>query len=142
DNFSHSFIRPMMAEIVVDTINSALGTTENFGNDAPANCRAVEVGASRVQNPVVAQAFRIFGRPARGSACDCDRAMEPALAQTLFRMTDPAILGKLNAPSGRLQSLLKSKMTDEEIFEELFLATLTRLPNEREKRAFVLYREK
>jgi hypothetical protein len=142
DNFSHSFIRPMMAEVVVDTINSALGTTENFGTDAPPNCRAIEVGASRVQNQVVAQAFRVFGRPTRASACDCDRAMEPALAQTLFRMTEPTILAKINSPNGRLQQLLKSNKTDAEVLDELFLATLTRLPTEKEKQAFIKYREK
>jgi hypothetical protein len=142
DNFSHSFVRPMMAEVVVDAINSALGTTENFGTDAPPNCRAIEVGATRIQNQVLAQVFRIFGRPPRASACDCDRAMEPALAQSLYRMTDPALLAKMNSQNGRLQKLLKSDKTDEQIFEELFLATLTRLPTELEKNRFAEYRTK
>src|SRR5262249_31729773 len=31
NNYSHSYIRPMMAEVVVDVLNSALGVTENFG---------------------------------------------------------------------------------------------------------------
>jgi hypothetical protein len=142
DNFSHSFIRPMMAEVVVDAINSAMGTTENFGNDGPPNCRAIEVGSSRVQNQVIAQVFRIFGRPPRTSACDCDRAMEPALAQSLYRMTDPALLAKMTAPTGRLQKLLKSDKSDNEIFEELFLATVTRFPTEQEKKQFAEYRAK
>jgi len=142
DNFSHSFIRPLMAEVVVDTINSALGTTENFGNDAPPNSRAIEVGASRVQNALVAAAFRVFGRPSRASACDCDRANEPALAQTLFRMTDPGILAKINSPSGRLNKLLSAKLTDEELLDELFLATLSRFPTALEKKGFAGYREK
>ena len=142
DNFSHSFIRPLMAEVVVDTINSALGTSENFGNDAPANVRAIEVGSSRVQNAAVAAAFRVFGRPTRASACDCDRANEPALAQTLFRMTDPGILTKISAPNGRLAKLLGAKLTDDELLDELFLATLTRFPTELEKKAFASYRAK
>jgi hypothetical protein len=142
DNFSHSFVRPMMAEVVVDMLNSALGTTENFGTDAPPNCRAIEVGASRVQNAAVAQVLRIFGRPARVSACECDRTLEPQLTQTLFRMTDPGILGKLTNNSGRLQQLLKTKIADEELLEELYLATLTRKPNDKEKAAFAQYRQK
>jgi hypothetical protein len=142
DNFSHAFVRSMMAEVVVDALNTALGVAENFGTDAPPNCRAIEVGASRVQNPVVAQIFRIFGRPVRTSACDCDRAMEPALPQTLFRMTDQSILSKLAAGNGRVQTLLKSKKSDEELLEELFLATLTRFPTDKEKLFFKAYMER
>ena len=48
----------------------------------------IEVGSSRLQNPNLAYALRIFGRPPRTTACDCERAMEPALPQSLFRMTD------------------------------------------------------
>src|SRR5262249_22653335 len=43
-NFSHSFVRPMMAEVVVDVLNDALGTTENFGNDVRPNSRGIEIG--------------------------------------------------------------------------------------------------
>jgi hypothetical protein len=121
-NYSRSYVRPMMAEVVVDTLNSALGVTENFGPDTPPNCRAIEVGATLIQNQSLMQALRIFGRPPRTSACDCQRAMEPALPQTLYRMTDPALLAKLKASNGRLETLLKSDKTDEQILEELFLA--------------------
>lgn len=136
NNFSHSFVRPMMAEVVLDTFNSALGVTESFGPDAPADIRAIEVGASRINNPNVMHIFRIFGRPPRSSACDCERAMEPALPQTLFRMTDPALLAKISAKDGRLQKLLKSDKSDDELLEEMCLATLSRLPTEKEKKHF------
>src|SRR5206468_7821654 len=32
NNFAHGYVRPLMAEVVVDVLNSALGTSENFGN--------------------------------------------------------------------------------------------------------------
>src|SRR5262245_9784445 len=97
NNYSHSFLRPLMAEVAVDVLNSALGVRDTFGEDAPPGSRAIEVGASRVQNPNLAYAFRVFGRPTRAAVCDCERAGEPALAQTLFLMTDPAVLEKLRA---------------------------------------------
>jgi hypothetical protein len=140
NNYSHAYVRPMMAEVVLDVLNTALGATENFGADAPQGARAVEVGSSRMQNANLAFAFRVFGRPLRTSACDCQRASEPALPQTLYRMTDPVLLGKLQ--KGRLQELLASTKTDDEILEELFLATLTRFPTEAEKRHFAAYLEK
>lgn len=142
-NYAHAYIRPMIAEAVVDVLNCALGTTENFGQEVKPGLKAVEVGASQFLNqPQLAYTFRIFGRPPRTTACDCERTMEPALPQKLFLMTDTALVGqngqggKFNAPTGRVQTLLKSSKTDAEILDELFLATLTRLPTERERSAF------
>jgi hypothetical protein len=134
-NFSHSQIRPMMAEVVVDVLNSALDVNEAYGNDAPSGVRMIEVGSSRLQNANIAYALRIFGRPPRTTACDCERAMDPALPQTLYRMTDPSILTKLRSPNNRLFKMLREKKSDDEIIDELFLATLTRKPTDSEKNA-------
>ncbi len=138
-NYARSYIRPMMAEAVVDVLNGALGTVEKFGPEIKPGARAVEVGASQLQNPSLAYAFRIFGRPPRTSACDCERAMEPALPQRLFLMTDPVLLTKFNDPTGRLQTLAASKLRDNEVLDELFLATLSRLPSDRERQAFTAH---
>ncbi len=143
NNYSHGTVRPLMAEVVVDVLNGALGVTEDFGKDvAPPNARALEVGSSRVANGNLAYAFRIFGRPPRTTACDCERALEPALPQKLFFMADPGVQAKLRAPKGRLQRLLAGTEGDAEVVEELFLATLTRFPTEREKELFAAHRAK
>jgi hypothetical protein len=59
--------------------------------------------------------------------------MEPALPQTLFRMTDTAVLAKFNDRDGRVRKLALSKMTDEQLVEEAFLATLSRFPTAKQK---------
>src|SRR5262249_26995953 len=110
--------------------------------EAPAGARAIEVGASRVQNPNVNYIFRVFGRPPRTTACDCERAMDPALPQKLFLLSDGNLQVKLRAPQNRLGELLKAKSDDLEVLEELFLATLTRLPTEKERQWFLDYRDK
>ncbi len=134
NNFSHSFVRAMMAEQVVDVLNAALGVEERFTGqeEAPLGTKMVELGSSRL-NGSVAYALRIFGRPPRTTACDCERATEPALPQTLFRMTDAAVLAKFTAADCRTLKLAKTKLTDEELAEEAFLATLSRLPRPTEK---------
>ena len=48
-------------------------------------------------------------------------------------MTDSTLLKKLT--TGRLEKLLNAKMSDARIVDELFLATLTRLPDSDEKKA-------
>ncbi|WP_157369656.1 DUF1549 and DUF1553 domain-containing protein [Zavarzinella formosa] len=141
NNYARSYVRPMLAEVVVDVVNDAIGTTETFGNDAPAGKRMIEIGASRINNANVAYALRIFGRPPRTTACDCERAMEPALPQTLFRMTDPALLQKMKSPANRFNLLLKDrKRSDEAIFEEVFLAAMSRFPTPRELDTFYQHR--
>lgn len=143
NNYARSYIRPMMAEVVVDLLNAALGTQETWQRgEASEGARAIEVGASRVQNASVNYVFRVFGRPPRTSACDCERAMDPALPQKLFLLADPNLQDKLKRSTNRLGGLLKEKSDDLEALEELFLATLSRSPTEAEKKTFLDYRER
>ena len=140
-NFSHSYIRPMMAEVVVDVLSVATGVKENFGADAPKDAKAIEVGSSRV-NSTVSYAFRIFGRPPRTAACDCERSMEPALPQKLYLMADTNLQAKIESNSNVIKTLLAQNSDDMKAFEELFLSTLGRFPNEKEIKNFKEYREK
>jgi flagellar biosynthesis GTPase FlhF len=133
NNFARSYLRRMLAEVMVDVLNSALGVSENFGPDVPAGIKAVEVAPNRVQNPNLMYIFRIFGRPPRTASCDCERAAEPALPQTLFLMTDQNLLGKLQR--GRLEKLIRDRKSDAEIVDEMFMATLCRPPNQNEREA-------
>jgi hypothetical protein len=125
-NFAHSVPRMMMAEVLVDALNAALGVAGEFGPDAPKGARAIEVADNEVRSPDLARAFRVFGRPRRASTCDCERPRDPALSQALFLMSDEGLLDKL--PRGRLRALLDSDRCDAEILDELFLATLARFP--------------
>ena len=132
-NFARAEPRPMMAEVLVDALNSALGVAGDFGPDAPKGARAIEIATNRVASPDLARVFRIFGRPERVAICDCERPGKPALPQTLFLMTDAALLEKIK--SGRLKDLVASDRCDAEVVEELFLATLSRLPDDDEARS-------
>jgi hypothetical protein len=132
-NFSHAYPRRLSAEAVVDVLNTALGVSEDFGPDVPRGSRAVEVAPNRVRGAGLEHVFRIFGRPARTATCDCERSAEPAVPQTLFLMTDPHLLKKIR--TGRLRRLLDDKRSDEEVLEELFLATVSRFPTDDERQA-------
>ena len=132
-NYSHSQPRRLMAEVTLDILNDSLGTSEDFGAEAPLGARAIEVASNRVTAEYARRLFRVFGRPARTATCDCERANEPAVPQTLFLMSDPVVLKKIE--SGRLQKLLQKRTSDGEAIDELFLATLTRLPSMKESAA-------
>jgi hypothetical protein len=132
-NYARAYPRRLMAEVVADALDAALGVTEDRGPGLPPLCRAVEVAPNRVQDVYLAMIFRTFGRPARTTTCDCERSAEPAVPQTLFLMSDPALLKKLAA--GRLPKLLAEKRADAAVVEELFLATLSRFPSDQEAKA-------
>jgi hypothetical protein len=145
-NYARSYVRPMLAEVVVDVVNDALGTSETYnlsnnkddvGAKAMDGKRLIEIGSSRLNNQNLAYAVRIFGRPPRTTACDCERTMEPALPQTLFRMTDSGLLGKMQAKNNRVAKLLADRnKADDEVFEEIFLASLSRYPRPEEIAVF------
>lgn len=132
-NFARAVPRKMMAEVLVDALNAAIGVPGSFGPDAPEGARAVEIATNRVESPELARVFRIFGRPRRVATCDCERPRDPAVPQTLFLMSDADLLGKID--SGRLRLLIDSGRDDETIVEELFLATLSRFPAAEERRS-------
>ena len=67
-NFSHALLKPLPAEVLLDAINQAAGTTEKF-TGWPAGARAIQVWDNRMPSYF----FRIFGRPLRASVCQCER---------------------------------------------------------------------
>ncbi len=129
-NFSHALVRPLLAEVAIDAVNDALECRGSFGEDVPPGSRAIEVAPNRLADVKANGLFATFGRGERTSICDCDRADGTSLQQTLYLMSDEALLQKICA--GRLQHLLASRATDQEIIEEFYLATLSRMPTPRE----------
>jgi hypothetical protein len=131
--YARSYVRPLMAEVVFDIINDALGGSESVGNDGPPGARAIEVGSTRVVNPQLREAFRVWGRSPRTLACDCERATEPTVANKLYMMADQGLIGRIQRGNTRVKTLVTANKTDEELVEELFLATLSRFPTKDEK---------
>src|SRR5262249_13685917 len=78
--------------------------------------------------------LKIFGRPVRATVCECERSTEPSIAQALHLLNSDEIGTKIEAPSGRARKLADSQRSANEIVEELYLATLSRFPTERERR--------
>lgn len=132
-NYSRSYVRVMPAEVAVDSLQTALGATFDFGPDVPANSRAIEIAPNVLRRSEFARVFRIFERPERKTACDCERKSAPNIRQSLYLTADAGVLAAIE--SGRLKKLPDNQSTDEAIIEELFLATLSRLPNDEEQGA-------
>jgi hypothetical protein len=128
--FSHHLVRRLGAEQILDAVVQATGVPEKFPG-VPLGTRAAQLPDTAVPSYFL----DLFGRPARAVACECEREMAPNLAQTLHIMNGDSVNAKIRAPEGRLAKLLETRKTDDQVLEELFLSTLTRLPTPRERRS-------
>jgi hypothetical protein len=87
--------------------------------------RAIQLPDSRVKSYLL----DVFGRPPRQVTCECERVTQPNIAQALHLLNGDALGKKIATPTGRIDTLLKAKKSHEQIVEELYLVTLSRMPN-------------
>jgi hypothetical protein len=125
--YSHFYARRLPAEVLLDAISQSTGVPETFPG--------YPVGIRAVQLPDPAQKsyfLMLFGKSERVTACACERSGEVTMPQLLHLENGEDVIRKINSGDGRLAALLNEKKTDAEIVDELFLATLSRLPKREE----------
>jgi hypothetical protein len=117
-NYSHALNRPLEAEVLMDAISDATGVTELFqagGGQAPPGVRAINLKV-----PTASRFLDVFGRRSLDSKAN--------LVQALHMLAGSIYTEKLAKPGGRIDRLLQIGASDRSIIEELYLATLCRLP--------------
>ncbi|MFQ3591994.1 MAG: DUF1553 domain-containing protein [Gemmataceae bacterium] len=133
--FSHAITKLLPAEVLLDAIGQATEVPEKFAG-MPTGTRAIQLpDGSEINHPFL----KTFGQPARELACECERESDSNLAQALQLINGPTVNGKLREPNNRLGKLLSKKQSDEKTLEELYLATLSRLPTPEDTQASLQY---
>jgi hypothetical protein len=61
-------------------------------------------------------------------ACECERDLSTNMLQALHFINGQSILNRVTNPAGRPALLLKEKLTDEQLVEQLYLWSLARRP--------------
>jgi hypothetical protein len=128
--YSHYYARRLPAEVLLDALCQATGVPERFDG------YPLGVRAAQVPDPAVKSYFlSVFGKSERLTACACERNSDVTLVHTLHLLNnDGGVASRLRASDGRLAELLKAKLLDGALVEELFLTALGRLPTESERR--------
>jgi hypothetical protein len=129
--FSHVQSRLLQAEALLDAISQVTGVPEHFPGMPP--------GTRAAQLPGVAAApgfLKVFGRPDRLLACECERGNATTLGQAFQMITGEAITRKVHE-SPVVTRLLERHASDKEVVTELYLAALARYPTPRELRAII-----
>jgi len=126
-NHSRFYPQRLTAEVLLDAVDQVSGVATRYSN-LPAATRAIQLPDEDYSN----EFLRLFGRPKRESACECERTAEPSLSQSIFVMTDRFILGKTTASQGYAAALAKDKRDDRAKLRELFLTAFSREPDAHE----------
>ncbi|MFN3650665.1 MAG: DUF1549 and DUF1553 domain-containing protein [Armatimonadota bacterium] len=153
-NFARYYPKRMMAEQLYDSISRATGVYltlpgRNRRRPRPAAANNAIARALRdaapdgpvervMQLPVLpalgrggagaGQFLEAFGKPRREVVCECERSSEGNMGQALALINGEEINGKIASRFGRVQQLVRSEQSDESVIEELYVASLSRLP--------------
>lgn len=137
-NYARFYARRMVAEVFLDAVNQATGFKERF-NGVGSTARAVDLPHEGFGSYFL----DAFDRPQRVTACECERSSGATLAQVLLLSNSDEVENKLANGEARIAKLFAEKEPKplKTIVEELYLASLSRLPNSDEATTAVNYLE-
>jgi hypothetical protein len=108
-------------------IGQATGVPERF-QGSPGITRAVQLWDSKARSDFL----KLFGRPNRVSACECERTREPSVSQVLNLLNSPDIQAKFSHEAGTVAKLVHTLKDDGKLVEELYLTFYARFPTDQE----------
>jgi hypothetical protein len=128
--FSHANTRLLAAEQLLDAICRVTNVSEKFAG-LPAGTRATQLPSPDVDSDFL----KVFGQPARETACQCERSTDSNLSQALQMINGPLVHSKVRDEKNRLRVLAAAGKSNEDIIGELYMAALCRKPSEPEMAA-------
>jgi hypothetical protein len=129
-NYSRAQLKRIDAEVLLDMVSQTTGVPEKFPGE-PGVRRAIRLWDSKAPSDFL----KLFGRPVRVSACECERNAEPSVAQVLHLLNSPEVEDKLSHEGGMVARLVRQKADDGALVEELYLTFYSRPPTEKERQA-------
>jgi hypothetical protein len=136
-NYSRALFKRIDAEVLLDMVCQTTGIGEKFPG-VPAGYRAIQLWDSKVPHYFL----KLFGRPVRISACECERNHEPGVSQVLHLLNAPEIHAKLTHEGGAVARMVRDIADDGGLVDELYLTFFSRFPDAKEKVAAVDYLHK
>jgi hypothetical protein len=72
--------------------------------------------------------LKLFGRPKRETACECERTGNLSLAHALNLVNGPLISGAVADPTSSFKKLVESQPDNQKVVEAIYYAVLNRPP--------------
>jgi hypothetical protein len=124
-NYSRSLRRRLPAEVLLDAVTEITGVPQSY-EGVPPGSRATEAWNNRLDSDFM----DAFGRPNSSADAPCERDRRTSLVQALHLMNSRDLQNQIG--SGRARQMADSKMSAEEIVQELYLAAYARYPTDEE----------
>ena len=122
-NYSHALPRRLPAEVLFDAIYFATGAQTKIPG-VPPGTRAAALPDVGVRLP---DGFLgTLGRPARESACECERVNGLQLGPVMALITGPTVDNAISDPNNAIAQLVKDQADDAKLIDELYLRILNR----------------
>jgi hypothetical protein len=131
-NFSRYYRQRLRAEVLLDSVNDALGVDEEFAA-MPQGSRATQLWTHRSSSLFL----DTFGRPDPNQDPPCERMTDSTTPQILHLMNSPALDKKLSQDSAQPANLAASGEPNEKIIEEVYLRVYCRFPTADETKTAV-----
>jgi len=118
---------------MLDVVCQVTNTKEKF-RGLPLGARAVQIADGRTSTYFL----NTFGRSPRDTVCDCEATTDPSLSQALHLLNGNSISGKISQGKVVDSMLKEDKLSAEQIIDELYVRSLTRLPTDEEKKQLLV----
>ncbi|MEY2879645.1 MAG: hypothetical protein RLZZ15_2025, partial [Verrucomicrobiota bacterium] len=122
-NYSHALARRLPAEVLLDSVFKVTGSTPKFPGVA-AGTRAAQLPDSAIDLP--SGFLANLGRPARESACECERNSDIGLGNVMALLSGPAVADAIQDSANDLAKLVAAHSDDRKLIDEIFLRILNR----------------
>lgn len=122
-NYSHATARRLPAEVLLDAVYRVTGGASKFPG-VPAGTRAAALPDSGVELP--SGFLTTFGRPARESACECERTSGLQLGPIMALVSGPTVADAIADPGNAITKLATTEADDAKMVDTLFVRMLNR----------------
>ncbi|HUY91831.1 MAG TPA: DUF1549 and DUF1553 domain-containing protein [Pirellulales bacterium] len=139
-SYARYYPRRLAAEVLLDSLGQVLEAPTKFratAGDFPPGTRAIDLPDEAAPSHFL----DVFGRPARNSACECERIDSPALGQTLELVNSNELQAKLTSEHGYVARLADGGRPHAENVNAVFLRVFGRSPRDKERAVAVTFLE-
>jgi hypothetical protein len=139
--FAYYPVRRLEAEVLVDALCQITGTTEKYSSPIPEPFTFIPESRRSIalaDGSITSSFLEMFGRPPRDTGLESERNNKPTPAQRLHFLNSSHVQRKLRA-GPKIQSVIQSNRSREEIAKQLYLMILSRSPTERELKVVAEY---
>ena len=125
-NYSHATARRLPAEVLYDSVLKVTGAATQL----PGGTGAQELPDSMLDLP--SGFLANLGRPARESACECERSSDLRLGSVMALLSGPAVADAIGDSKNGLAKLVSTETDDAKLADEIFTRILNRPATETE----------